>query len=200
MSAGKKARARFDAAYYEKHYDSPQTRVHDDAKIAALARGILGFAQWWGLDVKTILDVGAGTGRMRKTFEKLAPRAKYVGTDHSEYACEKYGHDKLDITSERIPMRFDLVLCHSVLPYLDDRGCARAIDNLAAMSSGLLFIEAITKSDIRVSCDPDATDLEIHARPASFYESRLKRGFIKVGAGFYASKQSGLVFYELERA
>jgi hypothetical protein len=49
-------------------------------------------------------------------------------------------------------------------------------------------------------CDAEKTDARIYARSARFYETRLARHFVKIGAGFYASKKSALTFYDLERA
>jgi hypothetical protein len=190
----------FDRAFYERYYENPKTRVSDRESIASLARGIGGFASWWGLRVRRALDVGAGAGLMRDALRKEFPRATIVSTEVSAYACEKYGHRMLDIGRARLPGAFDLIICQAVLTYLDDDACTRAIDNIGAMSRGLLYLESITAKDLREVCDTTKTDARIYERSARFYETRLARHFVKVGAGLFASKKSALTFYDLERA
>jgi hypothetical protein len=188
----------FDRQFYERYYEDPKTRVADRKSIASLARGIGGFAAWWGLRVRRVLDVGAGAGLMRDALKREFPRAAIVSTEASEYACEKYGHRMLDIGRARLPGEFDLVVCQAVLTYLDDAACSRAIDNIGAMSRGLFYLESITARDLREVCDAEKTDARIYARSARYYETRLAKHFIKVGAGLYASKKSALTFYDLE--
>jgi hypothetical protein len=85
-----------------------------------------------------------------------------------------------------------------VLPYLDDDGCARAIENLAAMSRGFLYLEAITARDLDEVCDRQKTDLRVHARTGRWYRSRLSKHYDEVGAGLFYVKDGEVAFYELE--
>jgi hypothetical protein len=192
--------ASFGKEFYRRYYEDPRTRVLDPRSVGALARGICGFAAWWGLRVRRVLDVGAGAGLMRDALARELPRATIVSTEASAYACEKYGHRMLDIGRARLPGAFDLIVCQAVLTYLDDAACTRAIDHIGAMSRGLFYVESITSRDLRAVCDTSKTDTRIFARPARFYEARLQKHFVKVGAGFYASRKSALSFYDLERA
>ena len=75
---------------------------------------------------------------------------------------------------------------------------ARAIDNLAAMSGGFLYLEAITRKDLRESCDLSRTDTSIHARTGAWYRKRLRAHYQFVGAGLWYVRDGELPFYELE--
>ncbi|MFT3765773.1 MAG: hypothetical protein QM820_09680 [Minicystis sp.] len=92
------------------------------------------------------------------------------------------------------------MVCQGVLQYLADADAARAIDNIAAMCRGFLYLEAITKRDMREACDREATDVAVHLRTGAWYRKRLGEHFIAVGCGLYYVKDGPLVFYELEQA
>jgi hypothetical protein len=189
----------FDAAYYRRHYGG-RSRVHSAAEVARLATAVTGFAAWWGLPLRTALDVGAGPGLWRDWFRRHRPAVRYRSTDVSPWACERYGHERRDVSRWRARGRFDLVICHGVLQYLDGPGAERAIENLGAMSRGLLYLEAITARDLAEHVDRERTDTAVHARSAAWYRARLAPHFVQVGAGLWAARRAGLVFYELEAA
>jgi 2-polyprenyl-3-methyl-5-hydroxy-6-metoxy-1,4-benzoquinol methylase len=189
---------RFDKAYYARHYESKQTQVHSAAQIHALSRGIVGLIGWWGGELRSVLDVGAGTGIMRDWFKRHMPKVQYRSTEYSAFACARYGHEQRDIAAWRAKDRFDLVVCQGVLPYLDDVACAKAIENLAAMSRGFLYLEAITGGDIKRVCDTELTDTAVHRRKAAWYRMRLRKHFVQVGGGLYYARTGALSFYELE--
>jgi hypothetical protein len=188
----------FDAEYFERFYERRSTRVYDAEKVAHLARGVTGMVRWLGGELRNVLDVGAGAGFWRSYFRAVEPGVRYVSTDASPYACERYGHEHRDIARWRSSERFDLVVCQGVLPYLTDDDASRAIENIAAMSRGFLYLEAITARDVRDVCDLDKTDVAIHPRPGTFYLSRLEKHFVRAGCGLFYSKTGTLSFYELE--
>jgi len=186
----------FDAAYYRRHYTGP-ARVHSARDVARLASGVLGVAAWLGVRVRTVLDVGAGPGHWGRFFRRRGA-VRYRGVDVSEHACERWGHERRDISTWCGRERFDLVVCQSVLQYLDDRAAARAIDHLGRMCRGLLYLEAITRRDLAATVDVRRTDMWVYARDGEWYRRRLARHFVQVGAGLWASRRSGVVLYELE--
>ncbi len=190
---------RFDAAYYRRYYESRRSRVYGREHIDHLARGVTGMVQWFGCEIERVLDVGAGTGLWRDWFAEHLPSTRYRSIDVSEYACERYRHERRDIAQWRTRQRFDIVVCQGVLPYLDDEACDKAIGNMAAMCRGFLYLEAITARDIRDACDRTKTDTTVRARPASFYRRLLARRFEAVGCGLHHVKGGDKVFYELER-
>ncbi len=190
----------FDAAYFGRFYESRASRVYGKAQVSHLARGVTGMIAWFGGELRDIVDVGAGTGLWRDWFRKHMPRVRYVSTDVSAYACERYGHEPLDITRGRMKGTFDLVVCQGVLPYLDDAACRRAIANLSAMARGFVYVEAITKRDLVDLCDREKTDISVKARSGAFYRRELGKHLTALGCGLHYSRKGALGFYELERA
>jgi hypothetical protein len=193
-----KAKTGFDRGYYDRFYETKQTRVHGATEIGRLCTAVTAFLEWWSHPVTTVLDVGAGTGLWRDWFRENRPKVKYRSTEYSEYACEKYGHEQRDISKWRAKEQFDLVVCQGVLPYLDDDACAKALENIAAMTGGFLYLEAITKKDIAEVIDDVKTDVKVHGRTGNWYRTRLREDLIEVGAGLWCKKDAGVLFYELE--
>jgi predicted TPR repeat methyltransferase len=190
----------FDQAYFRRFYESRASRVYGKAQVSHLARGVTEMIAWFGGELREVLDIGAGTGLWRDWFRRHYPRVRYVSTDVSAYACQRYGHDERDITTWRADSDFDLVVCQGVLPYLADAECRRAIANIAKMARGFVYIEAITRRDLEELCDRERTDVTVRARPASFYRRALARHFVPLGCGLHYSKRGPLGFYELERS
>jgi len=193
----------FDAKYYERYYGSAGTRVHSGDEIAKLCTAVVSFIEWWQHPLETVIDVGAGVGLWRDWFKKNRPKVAYRSTEYSAHAAKQYGHEQRDITKWHPTARsgaqeFDLVVCQGVLPYLDDDGCAKAIDNLAAMTGGFLYLESITKRDIKDVCDGERTDVKVNGRTGKWYRTRLEKHFTEVGCGIWCKKDAGVLFYELE--
>ncbi len=189
---------RFDAAYFRRYYRGAG-RVHDARALAPLVKGVCGLAAWLGVEVRTVLDVGAGTGLWRGLLRRQLPAARYRSVDVSAHACERWGHEQRDISRWRARERFDLVICHGVLQYLGDREAERAIRNLGAMCRGLLYLEAITRGDLAV-LDVDRTDTAVHLRTGAWYRARLERHLVQVGGGLWAARKGPVLLYELEGA
>jgi SAM-dependent methyltransferase len=187
---------RFDASYFRRFYRGAG-RVHSAREIALLASAVVGLAAWLGVEIRSVLDVGAGTGLWGRWFRRRRPEVRYRSIDVSEYACRRYGHERRDISRWRARERFDLVICHGVLQYLDDRAAARAIENLGRMCRGLLYLEAITRADLAV-VEEESTDTSIHLREGAWYRRRLARHFVQIGGGLWASRRAGVLLYELE--
>jgi predicted TPR repeat methyltransferase len=189
---------RFDASYFKRFYGSRRSRVYGEEQVAHLASGVTGFAQWFGVEIERVLDVGAGTGLWGAWFRAHLPQARYRAIDVSEYACATYGHERRDIASWRGRQKHDLIVCQGVLPYLSDDACAAAVANMAAMCRGFLYLEAITARDLRDTCDRRRTDTRVLARPGRFYRRLLAAHFEHVGCGLYHVRGGDAVFYELE--
>jgi hypothetical protein len=189
----------FDAGYYGKYYGKQATRVHGPKEVARLCTAVTSMIDWWGFRIDTVLDVGAGVGMWRDWFKKNRPKAAYRSTELSRYACAQYGHEQRDITKWRAPETFDLVVCQGVLPYIGDAGCAKAIDNIGAMTGGFLYLEAITKKDIRDVIDDAKTDVKVYERTGAWYRSHLRVYYTELGCGLWAKREAPVLFYELER-
>ena len=167
-------------------------------KSRKLARAVTGWIAWFRGELNAALDVGAGTGLWRDWFLAHRPRVRYLSTDASPYACERYGHEQRDIAKWRAKEKFDLIVCQGVLPYLTDAACRAAIRNIGAMSRGFLYLEAITKRDLETVCDRSRTDVGVKARTGAWYQRELGRSFVPIGCGLYYAKGGPLAFYELE--
>ncbi len=188
---------RFGAAYYRRFYrDDP---VHGRRRIGHLAAGVVGMAGWWGVPIRSVLDIGAGPGFWRDWFAANRPNVRYRSIDVSEHACRRYGHERCDISTWRPRGQFDLVVCQGVLQYLDDRAAVTAIENIAACTRSLLYLEAPTSGDLTDVIDRDATDLDVHWRTGAWYRKRLEPHFVDVGCGLRYARTGTLLFYELER-
>ncbi len=196
-------RARFDADYYARFYDSPASRVSDRKDVRTLATFVAAYLRFLDVPVRHILDIGCGLGHWRDAARTLWPQAAYHGVEYSEYLCEKHGwtHGSiLDLKPQATLGRatFDLVVCQSVLQYLDDRAASTAIDNLARWSDGALYLEVLTAEDWRTNCDRTRTDGNVHLRDGAWYRRRLDRHFRACGGGVFASDRAGVILYELE--
>ncbi|MBL8911181.1 MAG: class I SAM-dependent methyltransferase [Archangium sp.] len=189
---------RFDEQYYRRFYVDASTRVYDQKRHAKLIAGVIGLAEWFGVHLNDVLDVGAGLGWWGQWLRTHRKGVNVVSTEMESEICKRYGHVQADIRTFKLDRTFDLVICQGVLPYLDDQGAAAAIENLASMCDGLLYLEAITKDDMKDAIDPSRTDLRVNLRPAKWYRERLAPHFREVGAGVYAAHRAELPFFALE--
>jgi len=174
--------------------------MHSRRKIETLASAVHNFCSWWDIPVRSVLDIGAGVGYWSDWYRKNFSSTKVVSVDVSEHACKKYGHQLRDISRWTPSRKFDLVVCKSVLQYLDDRAARAAIKNLAMATRHVLFFEVPTTRDLRHNVDRTVTDLEIYARTGKWYKNELSKKFKQAGAGIWIAKSSTIVLYELESA
>ena len=190
---------RFDAAYYDRFYRQRSTRVSDVRETAKLGRFVCGYVDYLGIPVKRVLDAGCGLGRWRPVLAEHYPRARYTGIEVSAYLCAELGWTQASIAEYRPRAPFDLVICQGVLQYLDDREAAAAIDNLAQLCRGVLYLEVLTAEDWRDACDRRATDGAVYRRAVQFYRSRLAQHFTALGGGLFLNKRADIVLYALEQ-
>mgnify|MGYP000877968386 CR=1 FL=1 len=128
-----------------------------------------------------------------------------LSVDISEHACRTWGHECRDIATWRPEQVFDLVVCHSVLQYLDDDAATAAIEHLALATGAVLYLEAPTADDFDHVVDPDRTDMPdnpdttVHRRSGDWYRERLRPWFQQVGAGLWV-RRGTVPMFELEAA
>lgn len=191
------ARNDFDARFFSRYY--LRRPIHTKARLHRLATAVDNLCAWWEVPVRSMLDVGAGVGHWSNWYRKERPRVRVTSTDVSGHACRRYGHELLDIGSERPHGVYDLVVCMSVLQYLDDAAARRAIANLAAATRNVLYFEVPTTRDLEESVDTEETDFRIHVRRGEWYARKLDRHFVRAGAGLWVRRESNVILYELER-
>lgn len=189
---------RFDAAFFERYYGDPETRVADEGDGVRLALLIAAIADYTGVRVRRILDAGCGVGLLRAPLLTHFPGARYQGLEYSEYLCARHGWTQGSL-ADFTTRPHDLVVCHDVLQYLDDRTAARALANLARISRGLVYFSVLTRGDWRHAADQSRTDRDVHLRPADWYRRRLQRGFRHLGFGVHLVRELQPIQWELEQ-
>jgi len=190
--------SQFDEKYYRRFYNTDP--VHTRHQISHLAQAVDSLCSWWGVNIRSVLDVGSGPGYWRDWFVAHRPAAKVVSTDISDFACEKFGHQKRDISKWKPSRSFDLVVCHGVLQYLDHQEASAAIENLAWATRHVLYLEVPTTKDLQQTVDRDSTDLMMYSRTGRWYQNRLRRHFEQAGSGLWIKKAGQVLLYELEGA
>jgi SAM-dependent methyltransferase len=191
--------AAFGAAYFEKFYLNPTTRVTDAGEMRTRARLIAAVLAQAAIPVGTILDAGCGIGLLRAPFAQVLPRARYVGLDASEYLCRRYGWVRGSVADYAPRRPSDLLVCYDVLQYLDDREAARAIANFKRLTRSALYVSALTREDWRQHCDRTLTDRAVHLRDGDWYRRRLCRGFRHLGFGVWLRKDVTAILWDMER-
>ena len=190
----------FDAAYYERFYLDPRTRVAEPVDVEIQARFLCSFLDHLRINVRWILDLGCGLGRLREPLLARFPRARYTGVEVSEYLCAELGWVHDSVATFRARRRFDLVICQDVLQYIDDEEAERALDNLARHCRGALFFGALTREDWEENCDQARTDGNGYLREGAWYRRRLAPAFTCAGGGVFVARRAGIVTFELDRA
>jgi SAM-dependent methyltransferase len=190
----------FDAGFYRRYYSDPATRVASRADALRLGRFVCAYVDYLGFTVTRVLDAGCGLGHLRAAVRERFPRARYVGLETSDYLCRRYGWMRGSVADYAPKQAFDLVFCHDVLQYLDDRSAIRAFANLAKISRGALYFSVLTAGDWRRNADRVRTDRDsVRLRPAAWYKARLARHFRPVGGGLLARRGYDPLLWELER-
>ena len=189
---------RFDESYYTRYYLNNATRVAGPDYYQRMAKFVAAYSKVLDVSVRSIIDLGCGTGAFKQPLEKAFKGAKYVGVEASSYACETYGWEHASLIDYSNMERFDLVVCHDVLQYLNDREAHRAIKNFDKVCEYLLLCSVLTEEDWERSCDQNRTDGDVHLRSTDWYRSRLGKYFVNVGGGLFVSRQTDVVLYHLE--
>jgi len=179
----KKDRERFDAAYYRRFYMRAATRAMSKPETERRAALVGALVSQLEIPVKRILDVGCGLGWFKKPLLKAFPKAAYEGVEYSKYLSDKMGWHHGSVVDFKGRGQYDLVICCDVIQYLSNRDADRAINNLARLSRGALFVHIPTQHDWETAMDPRGTDTKVHVRSARWYRQRLNEHFTHVGNG-----------------
>ena len=188
----------FDAAYYRRYYEDPRTRVIEPDALARTVEFLCAYLSYLEIRVKSIVDVGCGTGAFRAPLAARLPQAVYEGVEASAYASERFGWTYASADRFRPGRQYDLVICYDVLQYLDERAAEAAIENLAALTSGALFFGVLTRSDWDQACDRTRTDGNVFLRDGDWYRALLTPHFRNLGGGIFLPRDGGVIAYDLE--
>jgi SAM-dependent methyltransferase len=190
----------FDRSYYQRYYRDPRTAVTSRSEVRDRAGLIAAATRYVGLPVSRILDAGCGLGLLRAPLARLLPRAEYVGFELSEYLCQRYGWRQGRL--ERLPVRekYELVICHDVMQYLDAAAARTAIERLTRACRGMLYFGALTRGDWLENCDQSRTDRSVRLRSATWYRRELRRGFRPLGCGLWLREGAPVTTWDLDQA
>jgi SAM-dependent methyltransferase len=191
---------RFDEAYYHRFYEDPKTRVVSDAEHSPLPEYVFAVARYNSIKIESVLDVGAGVGLWKRWIAKNTKGVDYLGTEVSQAMCKKHGFEHRDIARWRDRKKYDLIICQGVLQYLPDPDVAPAVANIAAMSKGLVYFEAMTRGDVRDRIDKEKSDTDVYIRNGSYYRGLFAKHFVALGLGLHWPKDVPLPFWELDVA
>jgi trans-aconitate methyltransferase len=186
----------FDKRYYDRFYRA--RRRHWEQEAALLGDFVCSYLRYMRQPVRSVLDIGCGFGSWRKVVARHFPRARYHGVEASQYLCDHYGWSFGSVVDYKSRTPFDLVICKDVLQYLTSREANAALDNLARLCRGALYLAALTKEDWEENADRKRTDGDVYMRNANWYRSRLREHFVNLGGGVFLRRDAPVVAWELE--
>ena len=145
----------YDKAYFDRWYRNERTRVVERADVERKAKLAIAATEYLtARPLVSVVDVGCGEGAWQPVLAKLRPNATYLGVDPSEYAVRRFGRRRnirlgsfgaLDEAGLEGP--YDLVVCVGVVNYLPPKELASGLQTIAAITSGMAFIEAFATGD-----------------------------------------------------
>lgn len=189
----------FDEAYYQRYYFDKKTSVADPGHVQRLGTFVSSYLRFLRVPVHRVLDVGCGIGLWREALAQHFPDASYHGLEYSEYLCGRYGWERGSVVDYRSAEPFDLVICQGVLPYLSAADLQTALHNLARLSKGALYVEAVAREDYeRDTVDENLTDPRLFRHRAALYRRGLSHGFIELGGGVWLSREAEVPLFALE--
>jgi predicted TPR repeat methyltransferase len=191
----------FDEAYYQRYYFNKKTSVVEPAHVDSLGAFVCSYLQYLRVPVRHVLDVGCGIGLWRGVIARHFPQASFHGVEYSPYLCQRFGWEQGSVLDYRAQAPFDVVICQGVLPYLSEAHAKVAMHNLARLSSGALYVEAITREDWEQDMvDESLSDARMFRHPAQLYRGGLAQGFQEMGGGVWLSHRAQLPVFALECA
>ena len=191
----------FDEAYYQRYYFNKKTSVVDPEHVERLGAFVCSYLKYLRVPVKRVLDVGCGIGLWRDAVAKHFPGAGFHGVEYSEYLCGRFGWERGSVVDYACDQPFDLVICQGVLPYLSAADLQRALRNLATLTQGALYVEAVAREDYEQgTLDEELTDPRLFRHRAQLYRRGLSEGFTELGGGVWLSRKAEVPLFELEGA
>lgn len=191
----------FDEAYYQRYYFNKKTSVVDPEHVERLGAFVCSYLRFIRVPVHRVLDVGCGIGLWRDVVQRHFPHAQFHGVEYSEYLCGRFGWERGSVVDYQASAPFDLVICQGVLPYLSAADAKLAMRNLARLSCGALYVEAVAREDWEQDIvDDTLTDPRLFKHRAQLYRQGLTEGFMELGGGVWLSRQADLPVFALERA
>ena len=191
-------RSRFDASFFRRYYTDRASRVRDARGQRRLSGLVFAYLDYLEIPVRRVLDLGCGLGRWRDDVAARYPGATYTGVETSDYLCAKYGWQRGTAAGYRGRGRYDLVICQSVLQYVDNTEVRRSLESIARLCRGALYLEIPTRRDWDEHVDREGTDGRIYLRTGAWYRRVIGEHFRSAGGGIFLPRSSDSVLLELE--
>jgi SAM-dependent methyltransferase len=145
----------YDAAYFQRWYRDPRTRVTSDRVLDRKVHLALSAAEYMlGRRVRTVLDVGCGEGRWLVALKRLRPGIAYTGVESSDYAVRTFGSTRNikrgsfgTLRTLKLRGLFDLIVCADVLQYVATADLQRGLREIRRLLGGIAYIEAYARED-----------------------------------------------------
>nr|BFD59359.1 hypothetical protein CKG001_14660 [Bdellovibrio sp. CKG001] len=121
---------KIDKALYE------SSEVWDQSLQKGQANLIQAIIDFWPPDVKNVLDVGCGDGKITHALSNLT-KAEFTGLDSSSEALSRLNINRIDGTADQLPFpdnSFDLVMTTDVFEHLPDEVESKAWKELFRVS------------------------------------------------------------------
>lgn len=189
----------FDKPYYDHFYGRALHGTADERDEERLVDFVCAYLEYMQQPVRNVVDIGCGFGAWQKAIARHFPTARYTGVELSEYLCKKYGWKRGSVVDFSAKRPFDLVVCKDTLQYLSPKDCEAAIENLARLCRGALYVSVTTTEDWDDVCDPERTDSQVYRRGAAWYRRILRRWFTNIGGGLFLSEHSPSTPWALEQ-
>ena len=109
---------------------------------------------------------------MLHALQNEFPKARCTGVEYSEHLCSKNGWIRGSVIDYAARTPYDLVVCHDVLPSLDDTTAARRSRIWRRLCRGALYLGVLAAEDWD-HCDRARTDPDVFLRPAKWYRRQL---------------------------
>ena len=194
-------RRTFDKAFYDRYYEKPATAVVLSEEVERLAKFILSYLDFVGVEVGTVLDAGCGLGMWKKALRKLDRRIDYTGIEVSEYLCDRFGWKHSSIADFKSRRKFDLVICQDVFQYLTRNEVLESVERVSRLCREALYVDVPTREDFEGgTLDLQKSDRNVHVRSVAWYRRILERHFTNAGGGLFIPRRSRTRLLALERA
>jgi SAM-dependent methyltransferase len=184
---------RYDAAYFNRWYRNPGSRVASRADRARKVRMVVGITEYvLERPLRSVLDVGCGEGAWQPILLRLRPGTRYVGVDPSPYAVRRFGRSRNvrpgrleSLDEQRLRGRFDLVVCADVLHYMPARELEQGLCHLRDLLGGVAYLETFTAGDGFVG-----DTRGFYTRSSGFYHKLFLRvGLVPCGMQCYVPRE-----------
>lgn len=145
----------YDAAYFNRWYRDPRTRVTSDRVLDRKVHLALSAAEYMlGRRVRTVLDVGCGEARWLVALKRIRPGVAYTGVESSDYAVGAFSATRNirrgsfgTLRTLKLRGPFDLIVCADMLQYVSKADLQPGLREIRRLLGGVAYIEAYARED-----------------------------------------------------